>query len=240
MKSLVKQLLSLTPYRIVRRTQGNRFDAIECSLRSLRDRGYRPRLVIDGGAHVGSFSLAASQVFPDAIFHLIEPQPACAQALAHVARTHGFLIHACALSDQAGHVLMQAETGPTTGAHVATAPGPETVRVRAETIDGLLSSSIAEADRCLLKLDLQGYELRALKGALQSLARIEVILTEVSFFAQSYEPAVVELLAFLDGQGFILDDIAALAARRRDNRARQGDFIFVKRTSALAADKEWD
>jgi hypothetical protein len=32
-------------------------------------------IVIDGGAHLGPFSLAAERIFPDAAFHLIEPHP---------------------------------------------------------------------------------------------------------------------------------------------------------------------
>jgi hypothetical protein len=68
-----------------------------------------------------------------------------------------------------------------------------------------------------MKLDLQGYELHALAGSERTL----------------------ELMTWLDRKGFVLYDIAALSARARDGRARQGDLIFVRRTSALAADTAW-
>jgi hypothetical protein len=79
----------------------------------------------------------------------------------------------------------------------------------------------------------------ALAGLERTLAKTEVILTEVSFFAQRYEPTILELMTWLDRKGFVLYDIAALSARARDGRARQGDLIFVRRTSALAADTAW-
>ena len=47
------------------------------------------------------------------------------------------------------------------------------------------------------------------------------------------------IVHFLHERGFALYDIAALTARRRDNRAHQGDFVFVRRDSSLMADTAW-
>ena len=113
-------------------------------------------------------------------------------------------------------------------------------RVPVARLDTLLAAEIAKEDRCLLKLDLQGWELEALKGAAGILDRMEVILCEVSFYAQAYEPSIETLMHFLDKNDFALHDIAALAARPRDNRAHQGDFLFVRRNSPLMADTAWN
>ena len=55
---------------------------------------------------------------------------------------------------------------PDTGAHI---PGRKnvalaTIDVDATTLDDLFASDIKAADRALLKLDLQGHELLALRG----------------------------------------------------------------------------
>jgi hypothetical protein len=129
---------------------------------------------------------------------------------------------------------------PTTGAHIAlNATADSTVSVEVSTLDRLFVSKISSGDRTFLKLDLQGYELAALTGGEGVLNHIEVILTEVSFFAQAYEPSLAALIHFLDDKGFDLFDIAALSGRTRDNRLKQGDMIFVKRCSALLADTRW-
>jgi hypothetical protein len=73
-----------------------------------------------------------------------------------------------------------------------------------------------------------------------SLRSIELILAEVSFFAQAYEPPIVDLLTFMDENGFLLYDIAALAGRTRDNRLAQGDFVFARKDSALMEDGRWE
>jgi FkbM family methyltransferase len=238
MKSLIKRLLAHTPYRIVRGHQSNRFQEIEGCLVSLRGRGFDPRVVIDGGAHLGTFSLAARKIYPGARFHLFEPQSACLPALRQLSAREGFTLHECALGDAEGSVLLHKSDAPSTGAYVTTAVG-DSEAVRAATLDATLSATLGREDRALLKLDLQGYELHALRGAKVALGSIEVILTEVSFFAQAYEPPILELMTFLGSHHFVLYDVAALAARSRDNRLHQGDLVFVRNDSELLRDKGW-
>jgi FkbM family methyltransferase len=244
LKHTIKSILRHTPYRVIRACDGNRFQAIEESLVSLAKRGFKPRRIIDGGANVGDFAKLAAAMFPAATVHLVEPQPACRDALARLAQDNRFRLHAVALgADDAFIDFAIDPAGVTTGAHVLpdveSSFGAGHVRARAARLDSLLAAEIVPEDRCLLKLDLQGWELEALKGADGILDRIEVILCEVSFYAQAYEPSIEALVHFLDERDFSLYDIAALAARRRDNRARQGDFLFARRDSPLMSDTAW-
>jgi FkbM family methyltransferase len=239
-KQIIKALMAQTPYRIVRDKGANRFQAIDVALRNMKDRGFVPRVVIDGGAHLGSFSQAAKQIFPGATFHLVEPQPACRDPLKALCAKEGFIFHECALADHVGKIGLSPSTEPSTGAHVVPNNDTETSIVSASTLDVLLGQRISAHDRALLKLDLQGYELHALRGGSTLLRSIEVILTEVSFYAQAYEPTIADLMNFLDSSGFQLYDIAAISGRRRDNRAHQGDFIFARKGSQLLEDARWE
>jgi hypothetical protein len=90
MKSLIKALMALTPWRIVRDTGVNPFQRIYTSLTLLKTFGYEPRTIIDGDAHLGQFALQAKALFPEAIIHMVEPQPACRQELKALADTHKF------------------------------------------------------------------------------------------------------------------------------------------------------
>ena len=60
MKRILKKIISVTPYRIIRAADANRFQAIEESLASLARRGFAPRIVIDGGERGGFLSPRAS------------------------------------------------------------------------------------------------------------------------------------------------------------------------------------
>jgi FkbM family methyltransferase len=239
-KQIIKAIIAQTPYRIVRDRGENRFQAIDVSLRNMKDRGFFPRIVIDGGAHLGSFSLAAKQVFPGATFHLAEPQPACRIPLIALCAMEGFILHECALADHVGKIGLSRTTEPSTGAHIVPTSDTETGIVSTSTLDALFGQRISVHDRALLKLDLQGYELHALRGGPTLLRSIEVILTEISFFAQAYEPTIIDLMNFLDSSGFQLYDIAAISGRRRDNRAHQCDFVFARMGSQLLEDTRWE
>jgi FkbM family methyltransferase len=246
-KSLLKQALSRTPYRIVRFGGGNRFQAIEDVLINLLERGYQPSSVVDGGANTGEFTRLARRIWPATRIHMIEPQPSCRQALTALAQEQCAVFHATAIGDTNGVVRLAANPHETsTGAHIlpdvdaaVSSAAVRAIDVPMTTLDALLGDALQPDRPCLLKLDLQGYELHALKGARSLLRAIDAVLTEVSFFAQSYEPSITELVVFLDAHGFELHDIAAVAGRRRDNRARQGDFLFVRRGSMLASDTLW-
>jgi FkbM family methyltransferase len=237
-KELAKLFMAQTPYRIVRDRGANRFQAIETCLREMKRRGFAPRVIVDGGAHLGSFSVAAQSIFPSAAFHLIEPQPACSTVLQKLCAKKGFAFHECALAESQGHVDLTWTLEPSTGAHIAL-DREKATSVVADTLDALFGS-VTRADRPLLKLDLQGYELHALRGGTMLLRSVEVILTEVSFYAQAYEPTIASLVSFLDDSGFELYDIASLSGRARDNRLHQGDFIFVHTGSQLLQDSRWE
>jgi len=237
-KSALKRFLALTPYRVVRDRGMNRFQAMDTSLKACRARGYAPGVVIDGGAHLGWFSLETRGIFPDARFFLVEPQAACHAALDELSRLHGFTVHKCALAERSKPLLISGSPTANTGVHVVDADS-DAVAVEARSLDELFADTVKQGDRALLKLDLQGYEMHALRGASRLLQEVELVLTEVSFFGEAGEPGIAELVSFFDEAGFVLYDVASLSGRPRDNRLQQGDLLFCKRGSDLLQDTRW-
>ena len=117
-----------------------------------------------------------------------------------------------------------------------------TIRCPAASLDDLFSSTISSADRSLLKLDLEGHELQALKGAIQLLERIEVVVCEVAFFDinDGGRPLFTDISEFLLRHSFVLFDLASLNGRRRDERLRTGDAIYARKNSFLVRDNRFD
>src|ERR1700730_14418805 len=227
MKQIIKSVMARTPYRIVRDQGGNRFQSIDAALAGMKKRGFDPDFVIVGGAHLGSFSVMAQTLFPRAKFHLIEPQAACLPHLRRLCEQKDFQLYGQSLAEQSKKILMTAGSEPSTGVHVTHESDGGGSAVDATSLDDLFGGQL-HGRRVLLKLDLQGYELFALRGAQSILPSVEAILAEVSFFSQAYEPPIFDLMNFLNEHDFELYDIASITGRSRDNRARQGDFIFVK------------
>jgi hypothetical protein len=138
---------------------------------------------------------------------------------------------------------MAGASAASSGAHVI---GPGEVAdgdwsAPATTLDELIVDRLRQNDRVLLKLDLEGHELEALEGARRLLPRVEVLLTEVQFYEieRNGLPTFADVLAAAADHGFVLNDVAALAARPRDGRLRMGDMIFVKHDSLLRRDEAW-
>jgi FkbM family methyltransferase len=240
--NLAKRLLAHTPFRVVRRGLGHRFQAIDDLLANIKARGYVPAVVIDGGANIGDFARLARRTWTQAWIIMVEPQPACEPALRALAADGGFEVVMAALGREPG-VLRFAATADTTstGAHVIDRDGDAdtvAIEVPVTTLAGLIDR-YADVGPIFLKLDLQGYELHALHGAGSALDHVDAVLTEASFYAQAYEPSIDALISFLNDRGFDLHDIGALAGRPRDGRARQADLLFVRRDARLAMDTSW-
>ncbi len=248
MRNAVKSLLKTLGLKVSRPCAAGRFQAMDACLERMRALHYEPAVIIDGGANFGQFYGLASAVYPRAEFHLIEPQAACAPELTKIAgrsspRIH---VHNVALSEPGVNEVRLLGTGPNgggSGAHVAEPEEsePNELVVPATTLDKLLSGVVADKQRSLLKLDVEGHELAILRGAPKLLEKVEAVLLEVRFYdiQGSGRPVFKEVASFVHRRGFHLYDIASLSPRPRDMRLRMGDVMFVRTGSRLLLDDGW-
>ncbi len=233
----------------VSRAPANRFAIIGDVLLSMRERGFTPNVVVDGGANRGQFFALARPVFPDAVFHLIEPQPACIpdlDALAAADRGEVF-VHCTALTEpgvERVRMVGGGEDGGGVGNWVAKPSDDAAGEIQADatTLDELLDGRVVREDHALLKLDLETHELLALKGASSLLQKVEAVLTEISFYDSNDwgAPRFAEIVAFLRERRFLLYEFASLSGRARDGRLRMGDAVFLREDSALSRDTSWN
>jgi len=226
----------------VGRMPPNRFEATEDVLKALKRRGLSPGVMIDVGANIGSWTRVARRLFPTAECHMIEPQPSCRQVLTDYQRADTQVhLHPVALTLPDVSEVRMTGAG-TTGASVTPQGGDDNViRVPATSFDRLFGTIVTRDRRPLVKLDIEGHELDALAGASASLAAIEVIITEVSFYdiERSGHPVFLDVLNFLRARDFELFDFVSLGSRQRDGRLRIGDAVLIRRDSDLVADLAW-
>ena len=233
---------------VVHAWPATRFNATEDALMLLHRNGFDPEVVIDVGANRGRWTSMARRIFPDAAYHLIEPQHGCQPFLKDVAAASSRIhVHATAVTRPGiSSVTMvgggddQAGTGnfiPTRAESASTSNHP--TPYPSTTLDSLFSRLVST--RALLKLDVEGHELSALEGARALLPRVEVIVAEFWMFKIDGEEMATftGLVAWLDQAGFVLYDFGALNGRRSDNRLQSGDAIFVRRDSPLIANSSW-
>jgi FkbM family methyltransferase len=189
----------------------------------------------------------AHTVFPEAAFCLIEPQEEMRPTLEAL----------CALYPNMQYHL--AGAGPTPGTLVLTVWDdllgssllPEANaelrkkdkqrEVTIITLDGLLAAGQIQMPQ-LVKLDIQGFELEALKGAGTLFGHTEVFILEVSLFAFEDVPGVpqlAEVVAFMQERGYVVYDFAGFGRRPYDGALGQCDICFVKQDGYLRQSGRW-
>jgi FkbM family methyltransferase len=122
-------------------------------------------LVVDIGAHVGSFALRVHEVFPLAEFICCEPDPEAFKLLSYNLMTNGVpaKLHQVAVTDRTGvAALYRSQPGAPTN-RVADKPGNTTCEVRSLSLGELMLT--VDRDIALMKLDCEGSEYRIVRGS---------------------------------------------------------------------------
>ena len=206
-------------------------------LANLKRAGFTPGGAIDGGAYRGDWSQEFWAVWPEVPVLLVEPQPDCARGLATVAaRVPGSEVVQVALSDRPGQVRFR--LGESNSAIAGEADGSPSITVETDTLDRLLARRPGFSPN-LLKLDLQGFELHALRGATSVMDRFEVVVMEVSILRIGEVPILHEVIEFMEAAGTRLYDVIPQYYRPLDGALWQVDAFFVRRESPLLASREW-
>ncbi|MEO1482664.1 MAG: FkbM family methyltransferase [Myxococcota bacterium] len=206
-----------------------------------------PLVIVDGGAHVGRVTYQLLQIFPNATVHAFEPVSETYRQLhQHFASEPRARCWNVALGRSASTVEMRVNgcTGTSSAfdseSRLLRYHGDKAVTVRTETAN-VVSLDQWAADNGvpgtdLLKLDLQGFELEALRGATELLASsVRAIYSEAQL-TPLYRGAALfsDIDIFLRAQGFELFRIQELFFNGGELRSTCCDAIWL-RADVMAA-----
>ena len=200
--------------------------------------GLRCAVVVDIGANRGQFSLLARGLNPVARIYAFEPLPEAAARYRTVfARDPGVTLHEAAIGTRTGQAAIHisrcddsSSLLPITSTQAALFAGTKevgTTMVKVAPLDEFLTpEQIIEP--ALLKLDVQGYELEALKGCETLLDRFAYAYVECSFMELYAGQALAdEVVGWLQKRGFQLCGVYNMSYYK-GGRAVQGDFLFSR------------
>lgn len=208
-------------------------------LRRLKSCGFNPMGILDLGANIGQWTSVTGLVFPDAFFFMVEGN----EQHTHTLEALSIPFEIALVGESSRNVTFYRQAGNGSTAETGNSvfkensafyhDAVETV-VPMVTLDEIVTRHEFGPFQ-LLKLDLQGAELLALRGSITVLRDVEVIYTEVhiSNYNQG-SPPFVELHNFLDQQGFALYDLGK-PVRTPTEHLLGLDMLFVKKSSHL-----WD
>ncbi len=195
--------------------------------------------IFDVGANVGRAATCYRELFPDAHLTCIEPISELASGLRALFPNHTVL--QAALSDNEG--VAEFHIGASKDVSSLLKPNHKSLpvsyrkvmhttdvrNVETVTLDALLEDKV-DLRIDLLKMDLQGGEMRALQGAKRALAseRVSIICTE-AFLLPFYQDHALfgEISGYLHNHGYALHGIYNPVFSGRTGRLQWMDAIFV-------------
>lgn len=199
--------------------------------------------VVDIGANRGQFSLAVRRWAPGAKVFAFEPLSGPAARFRKIFEGDSRVtLHLAAIgpesSDATIHVSAADDSSsllPISGLQARLYPGTAEVRTErirmARLADFIPTEQIATP--ALLKLDVQGFELEALRGCEDLLERFFQVYVECSFVElYSGQALAHEVIAWLGERGFLLKGVYNMGYDRKGG-AVQGDFLFFNNSNPI-------
>jgi FkbM family methyltransferase len=198
--------------------------------------------IVDGGASIGDTSIKLAKLFPDAQIYAFEPFPPFIDALKKKAQENTRIkVEPFALDEIAGkRVLTINESEGTNSFFSSESSGNQPygdlmkkkgeIEVTSKTLDSWAENKgINSID--IIKLDLQGNELAALKGASAQLSnnKVKAISCEVSFIQQyKNQPLASEVMSMLNSFDFDLFNLYQMHFHH--GQFIQADALFLHRS----------
>ena len=198
--------------------------------------------VLDVGANVGQFALAANAVWPEAQIYSFEPLPDCHQQLlarlSHVKNFTGFNV---GLGDKPGSLVFEKNAFSASSSFLKMASthklefphtqNSQRVTVEVKRLDDV-TAELALRSPILLKIDVQGFEDKVLHGAEATIQKAEVIIIESSFeVLYENQPLFDDIYRTMMHRGFVYKGAMDQMVSPKDGRPLQADAIFMRPTT---------
>lgn len=207
---------------------------------------YQVDTIFDIGANIGqSGRRFRAMGFPGSIISFEPVLSLFEQLRANAAQDEYWHVENIALGDYAGLSEIHVSGGHASASSILemtdnvrlNAPDQRVVRtekIEVNTLDAMLRKHYPEGSQCFIKLDVQGYEEKVLRGGLQELARVVGLQVEMSL-VKNYEGEfmLLEMRPYLYSCGFRLVHSENGWSNDISKELYQVDGVFF-RTDALA------
>ena len=207
-------------------------------------KGAGVQTVIDVGAHNGEFSSAVHSVLQNARIYAFEPLPECCEKIRKDLGKNGFLkVFQVAIGDESGSVKFWRSSFskassilPMSNLHQAAFPWSaesEAIEVPLKSLDEF-ADTLELQPKTLLKIDVQGFEDRVLRGAAHILDKVDFVLVEVSV-APLYDGQAQfdSIYSTLLGSGFEYSGNLDQLNSPLDGTVLQVDALFTRSSGVM-------
>lgn len=172
----------------------------------------RPKVIFDVGANVGEWSAVATQLCPGAQIHAFEVVPSTFDHLAQNVPPQ-VILNSFGLSDTEGEITMHLTAGTADATACPIEGLPLHERLYQKTVTGkvrtgatyLAEQSIAEVD--YLKIDVEGMDLRVIKGFCDDIRKVRALQFEYGIFNIGSHDLLADFCSWLTAHGFVVGKV---------------------------------
>lgn len=254
MKKIIKNIFKLVGFEIKKishkkveiGSDKRPFGRMDFLLEDMKFRGLNCKTILDVGANTTSWSRMAKKIFSSANFCLIEPQFEMKGKLEDFCKEFENSIYILAGAGAKKEILTLTVWDDLAGSSLLPKPDENLKKegkqrqIEIITIDDLIDSSKISVPE-LIKLDIQGFELEALKGAKKTFGITEVYILEVSLFSFTPDmPVFSDIVNFMLERDYVVYDFPGYMRRPFDGALGQCDICFVKREGLLRKSNDWE
>jgi FkbM family methyltransferase len=212
--------------------------SLSWTLSNLKTIGVSPKNVLDIGAYHGEWTIEFLSKFPQSNILMIEAQGSKMKRLEDISNKYeNVKCYEALISSIDGETVTFFEDE--TASFASFQNIEKGVKKQTETVDTILNK-IGFQSPDFIKIDIQGFELEALKGANASLSTAEFCLLECTVLnIGGAEPMLIDVLNFMNERNFQLYEISQIMRRPYDNAMYQLDVLFIRKKSSFISKKVW-
>lgn len=250
MKKILGKILKPLGLEISRKseagTANRQIGDVKHFLEDIRARGFQPKGILDVGANTGTWIRMALDIFPSSHAILIEPQKEMRLALEDLCSRNKGIEYVEAGAGAVAGELVQTIWKDLAGSSFLPKAEEHKIKEGEQRITPIVTINDLLATRPgfspdLVKLDIQGFEIEALKGADSCFGKTEVFILEASLYEFLPDmPIVADCISFMKEAGYDLYDITGFLRRPLDGALGQVDLAFAKSDGFLRKSNHWN
>jgi FkbM family methyltransferase len=236
-KLFIQSILGRRGYKLTRVGPGST-EGLTPFFSMLKGRGFNPKHIIDVGANRGYWTRAAIRFFPEAQYTLVEPQDFLKTYVQDLIDAgHKIRWVNAGVSDSPSKLQFTLSNRDdsstfTLSKDQAQAAGLRQILVDVKTLNEISRDSGAPPPE-MVKIDAEGLDLRALKGASDLFGHTDIFLVEVAIFDSTAENTLENVTRFMNESGYRLLDITDLNRSPKYGVLWLSELAFLRRSSPL-------
>jgi FkbM family methyltransferase len=202
---------------------------------------YNFKTILDIGANEGQFADKMHALFPDTLIYSFEPIPESFDRLEKnfedIKQIKGINL---ALGEAAGEIIFNKNESTASSSFLDMADTHKQsfdfavktnpIQVKVDTLDNVMSTEKIDLPM-LIKIDVQGFEDKVIKGGKEVIRKADMVICEVSF-VELYKGQLLfgDTYEIFKNLGFVYAGSIEQLRAPETNKILQADAIFIKRT----------